>query len=129
MVGRLARGRDVSMPPALVELARENLAAYAGTYAATTGAQVEVTVGWSGLEVSGAGPEAQEAIELLFGDAPPEGRPVRSVAPASRTEFIDHDLVSGRTWRMRFELDARGAPRAALFETRDGEVRLPRAGR
>jgi hypothetical protein len=48
------------------------------------------------------------------------------VRPASRTEFIDHDLESGRTWRVRFELEASGAPQAVLCEGGPGEVRFAR---
>ena len=223
-VGRLARGRDVAMPPALVALAPAELAAYAGRYVTEAGEGIEVTLGWGGLALAGTEPGV---LELFFGEAPPAGSrgrrlaqrslgmlqaaargdfeplaealgadpaetarrgsatweelgaalgefrgaallgasdpqgevavflrldfergqrfvrhawedetlvgiavgerpPGRTVRPASRTEFIDHDLESGRSWRMRFELEASGAPRAALCEGWQGEVRFAR---
>jgi hypothetical protein len=64
--------------------------------------------------------EDEQLIEIAVGGR----QPGRSVRPASPSEFLEHDFESGRSWRMRFELDERGAPRAALLPGAAGEVRL-----
>jgi CubicO group peptidase (beta-lactamase class C family) len=67
--------------------------------------------------------EDGQLVGLAYGERAPR----RVVRPESKSGFLEHDFESGRTWRMRFELDERGAPRAALLRGAAGEVRLARA--
>jgi hypothetical protein len=69
--------------------------------------------------------EAGQLAGLLVSEEPPR----RTVRPVDRATFVEHDLRGGRSFRVRFETPRgeHGPPAAAVFETWQGEARVPRA--
>jgi hypothetical protein len=81
-ISAIINGREVAMPPQVVKLGGEAMAAFAGTYALPSGARIAVSVKKDRLAVAADG---QEAVSLLAGAGPESAEAIDKLNARARS--------------------------------------------